>query len=160
MPPRLAKVTTDAQAAILSGLLERCGLEGGSDPYFWGEPVYWLVQVDAETVGFTGLHSIDWVSRRCRGQLWIAPEHRRKGYGSEALDARNWLAFNELNMNRVEWVVPEDKFGRLDMAQKRGEHLEGRLREVAYYDGKYHDYLCYSLLRSDGPPQDDYQRSE
>lgn len=144
----------------MSSMLDQCGDEGGKDPYFFGEPVWWLIRDGEATVGFTGIHSIDWVARRCRGSLWIAPEYRRRKYGSEALDARNAMLFDELNMNRIEWVVPETAMARLDMAAARGEHLEGRLREVVYQNGEYRDYLAYSLLRSDGPPQDDYERKD
>ena len=154
MPPdvRLTAVVTDEHKDLLSVMIGRTGTEAGLDPYATGEATYWLIEAkidDWQVAGYTGVHSINWVSRRCRGLLWILPEARRKGIGEAALRMRNALLFDQMNMNRIEWVVPIENAARVTLAAKMGQHCEGIAREAVWYDGKYHDYAMYSTIRAD-----------
>ena len=127
------------------------GMEAGLDPFEvpGGDSYFWIIEEDGSPVGFTGVHSINWVSRRCRGMLWIAPAWRRKGYGREALRQRNDILFDSYNMNRVEWATDTANAPMIAMGESLGHVREGTARQVAFYGGRYHDYALFSVIRSD-----------
>lgn len=149
MEINLIKPQSEEAEAELLKMVAVTGTEAGLDPYATGTPEYWLIHTEKGVAGYTGIHSVDFASRRCRGFLWIKPEFRKSGIGSAALIKRNTFLFNGMNMNRIEWVIPMDNEARIKMAEKLGQKQEGVLREVVYYEGKYHDYALYATLRSD-----------
>lgn len=150
---RLVPVATDEHKEMLATMIVKTGTEAGLDPYATGDSTYWLIEAKTDdgwfVSGYTGIHSVNWVSRRCRGLLWILPDARRKGIGEAALRMRNAMLFDQMNMNRIEWVVPIENSARVTLAAKMGQHCEGIAREAVWYDGKYHDYAMYSTIRSD-----------
>ena len=99
--------------------------------------------------GFTTIYAIDNVARRCRGSMWIHPDYRGGGIATEALKKRNAMLFDTLNMNRIESVASRDNGGSMKMLEAMGQTKEGILREAVYYDGKYHDLVCFATLRSE-----------
>lgn len=150
MPVTLRLVQSDDDREMLTALAERIGLDSAIDPYEGpGDSLYWFVEVAGSVVGVTGVHTINWPSRRCRGSLWIAPEHRRNGYGREALNARNRLLFDTYNMNRVEWAVATENADMMSLAADLAPKREGIVRQAVFYKGKYHDYALYAILRED-----------
>lgn len=76
----------------------------------------------------------------------LAPWHWGNGYATEA--ARAILAFGmaTLRPHRV-WAhcVPEN-IGSIHVLEKLGMRLEGRLREVEYYKGRWWDKLIFAIL--------------
>lgn len=145
---RLLMLDTAKDHADLKAMIERTGSDVGIDPYQTGRAEYWMIEVDGERVGYTGVHSIDFTSRRCRGIIWVAPEYRRQGIATEAVRLRNNLLFDRWNMNRVEWAVSLDNQGSQLFSKSRSyAHHEGTLKEAVYYDGRYHDVALYALTR-------------
>ena len=158
---RLTVPQTDEQHQMLSYLLSISGTEGGIDPYARDDDMaFWLVETEAfnvdtsgrpnyVTAGYTAISCIDNVARRCRGMLWVHPDFRGKGIATEALKKRNAMLFDEMNMHRIEWVVPIENDARLHIATKLGQRREGVLKEAVYYNGRYHDLGCFATLRSE-----------
>jgi RimJ/RimL family protein N-acetyltransferase len=150
----LAPVDSDDLQGTLRRLLSRAGTEVGIDPYAFGEPTYWLIESDQPKgrkviFGYTGAHSINWISRRCRGLIWIAPEYRRKGIGEAALRIRNDILFDQWNMNRVEWATLASNASLCALSKKLGQIPDGIARQASFHDGAYHDYALYGILRAE-----------
>lgn len=161
MNVRLRIPRTDADQELLELLIERCGTEGGVDPYARQEDMaFWLIEFESsrndtsgnaywDPAGYTAISNIDHVARRCRGALYIDPDYRGNGLGEEALKKRNAMLFDDLNMHRIEWVVPADNEARLHIAEKMGQKQEGILRQAAWWGGKYHDLVCFATLKDE-----------
>lgn len=147
-PLRLITVETDGQRAVLAEMVEQTGSEVGLDPYQTGPPTYWLIEVEGGYAGYTGIHSVNWKDRRCRGIIWVAPEYRRRGIATEAVRVRNDLLFDQWNLNRIEWAVSASNGASAVFSRVRSyARLEGTAKEAVYYDGKYHDVALYALTK-------------
>jgi RimJ/RimL family protein N-acetyltransferase len=72
-----------------------------------------------------------------------------KGYGTEVMRLMLRIGFGTLNLNRIFLRVDEDNKGGIRAYEKVGFIHEGRSRQAAYRDGKYHDMLVMSVLRSE-----------
>ena len=79
--------------------------------------------------------------------LW--PEHRRKGYGTQA--ARTLLDKSFLHnpghvasASAAEWNTPAKSF-----IKSLGFNETGRMRRIGMIDGHYFDILCFDLLKSE-----------
>jgi len=108
---RLLPIDDAARQGLVIGLLARTGVETGLDPCSFGETNYWLIEArDGDSsrrivCGYTGIHSVNWLSRLYRGVAWVTPEYRRQGIGEAALLIRNDIVFDQYGMNGVGWAT-------------------------------------------------------
>jgi RimJ/RimL family protein N-acetyltransferase len=75
--------------------------------------------------------------------------HQSQGYGTEATRLMVRYGFRELNLNRIGLTVYADNERGIRAYRRAGFVQEGRLREVYFRNGSYHDELQFSLLRSE-----------
>lgn len=79
----------------------------------------------------------------------IAHPYQKKGYGGEAIRwALEW-AFQHANMHRVSIGAFSFNEGAVRLYQRLGFVLEGRTRQCAWYNGKYHDTIEMGMLRDE-----------
>lgn len=100
-------------------------------------------------IGTCGLFAWNRHWRKCATGYEIAPEHVRMGLMAEALRAAFAWGFDHMALNRIEAQVHEDNQPSVNLLTRLGFQREGRLREVAFWSGRHHDLLQYSLLASD-----------
>ncbi len=105
-------------------------------------------------VGLAAVEWIEWTNGNAHLRLGIgAPEDRRKGYGTQALQMLLRFAFAELNLFRVTARVPEYNDGALALVRKFGFVEEVRRREALERDGHFWDLIVFGLLRSEWEEQ-------
>ncbi|MCQ4084914.1 GNAT family N-acetyltransferase [Streptomyces sp. RB6PN25] len=80
---------------------------------------------------------------------WTAKEHRGRGYTVEAGRAVCAWAFDELRVERLEWVAEAGNEGSRGVARKLGFVMEGTLRAKIVHAGTRRDAWTGSLLPSD-----------
>jgi RimJ/RimL family protein N-acetyltransferase len=83
------------------------------------------------------------------GLVIAEKELRGKGFGTEATLLLADMAFNQLNMHKVELFTRSDNKAAVSAVSKCGFKQEGRLREEVYFNGKYHDGVLFGLLRDE-----------
>ncbi len=59
------------------------------------------------------------------------------------------FGLKELELNRLEFLVPASNFSSQRVAQKVGAKFEGMLRQRLMIAGEPHDAVMYSLVRDD-----------
>lgn len=79
----------------------------------------------------------------------LAPEHRRKGYCTEAIALMVDYLFLSKEIERVQAMVMEENIGSKLALEKNGFTKEGVLRRLAFFVGRYWDITVYSILRSE-----------
>ena len=81
--------------------------------------------------------------------IWLLPEERGKGYGSEAqrLGAAYLLATTYLE--RIEAGTELDNVAEQRALEKAGFTREGVLRKSCFRDGEWRDMVVYSKLRGE-----------
>lgn len=103
-----------------------------------------------EPIGYTCATNIDYMNRKCEyGGIVISKELSGNGYAFEAgILFLNHL-FGELNMNMIYTFCREDHKVTIRLLEKSGFRIDGKIRDLVFKRGKFHNaYLC-TLLKSD-----------
>ena len=100
-------------------------------------------------IGTCSIFHIMQKCRRCEIGYGIAREHWRHGYMFEAVSALLKLAFEYLDMNRIEADIDPRNTASARSLEKLGFRREGRLRERWIVGDEISDSAIYGLLASD-----------
>ncbi|MBC7262948.1 MAG: GNAT family N-acetyltransferase [Chloroflexi bacterium] len=110
--------------------------------------IYAIETMDGIHIGNIGLHGINWKNRSATLGIIIGEkDYWGQGYGSDAIRTLLSVAFEEMNLNRVELVAFDFNARAIRCYEKCGFTVEGREREVLFREGKYHDQLRMSILQ-------------
>ncbi|MFD3259686.1 GNAT family N-acetyltransferase [Paenibacillus lentus] len=82
----------------------------------------------------------------------LHPDFRKRGFIKEALSALIDFGFEDMELNRIEARIEGSNQAAQRTLLSLGFRHEGTEREAEYDDGEFIDILCFSLLKSDGPP--------
>ncbi|NMM63306.1 GNAT family N-acetyltransferase [Clostridium sp. P21] len=104
-----------------------------------------------ETVGHIELLWIDRVNMSARiGRVLVGKEeYRNKGIGLQMINAILNIAFNELNLHRVDLGVFDFNLPAIACYKKAGFITEGNFRECRKINGKYWSLLNMSILEDE-----------
>ncbi|WP_406495774.1 GNAT family N-acetyltransferase [Streptomyces sp. NBC_00846] len=106
-----------------------------------------VVLPDGTPVGHVALTEQDVADGTAEVELMLAPQHRGRGYGTDAVDALTDLAFGELPMYRLQAVTHTDNAAALAVLVRSGFVQEGIRRSACLHRGRRHDVAVLSLLR-------------
>jgi RimJ/RimL family protein N-acetyltransferase len=81
--------------------------------------------------------------------IWIAPEHRGKGHGTESQRLGAAYLFAHTLMERVEAGTEADNVGEQRALEKAGFTREGVLRRACFRGGEWRDMVVFSKLRGE-----------
>ncbi len=102
--------------------------------------------VEDVLAGQISLKSIRWFNRKAELMFFLKEAFRGQGFGSKMLEMILEHVFKTMNFHRLEAEVYDYNIAAQHLLQKAGFTEEGRLREAKFFQGKYHDILCYGLL--------------
>lgn len=80
---------------------------------------------------------------------WIAPAVQGEGYGKEAVSLALDYVFRVYPHPAVYAKTLPDNDASRGLLESLGFSRDGRLREEAFWDGRYRDSIAYSLLREE-----------
>ncbi len=83
--------------------------------------------------------------------IWIGPDHRGKGHGTEAQRLGAAYLFDHTQMERVEASTEADNIAEQRALERAGFTREGVLRRACFRGGAWRDMVMYSKLRSEEP---------
>lgn len=104
---------------------------------------------DRQLIGTCGLFRWNKSWRNCVIGYEIKRAHQRQGYMREAVSAILDYGFDVMSLHRVQAETHPDNQASIGLATRLGFRFEGVHREQAYWDGRFHDLNCYSLLQHD-----------
>lgn len=81
--------------------------------------------------------------------VWIVPEHRGKGHGTEAQRLLAAYLFDHTYLERVEAGTEADNLGEQRSLEKAGFTREGVLRRSCFRGGAWRDMVLFSKLRGE-----------
>jgi RimJ/RimL family protein N-acetyltransferase len=81
--------------------------------------------------------------------IWVVPEHRGKGYGSEAQRLAAAYLFEHTILERVEAGTETGNVAEQRALEKAGFTREGVLRRACFRGGEWRDMVVYSKLRGE-----------
>ncbi len=86
--------------------------------------------------------------------IGLAPEFRGRGYGSDAQQLLVRYLFAHTPVNRVEATTEIANVAEQRALEKAGFTREGILRGASFRQGRYRDYVIYSVLRDEAKLED------
>mgnify|MGYP001231788537 FL=1 len=96
-------------------------------------------------IGNVGLHSIDFIHRRCLLGIIIGEkDYRGKGVGRFSWEFITNHAFKMLNLHKVYAYIFEENINSRKCAEKSGYIEEAKLLDYYYRNGKYQNCIIYS----------------
>ncbi|WP_159888638.1 GNAT family N-acetyltransferase [Paenibacillus puerhi] len=99
-------------------------------------------------IGCSGLHRIDWASRRFEIGYWLRSSCVGRGYMTEAVVAIEQFAIRELNANRIEIHCDSRNTRSARVAERAGYPLEATLRRNSIaVDGTLRDTMIFAKVR-------------
>jgi diamine N-acetyltransferase len=100
-------------------------------------------------IGNIYLRNIDWIDRQAEMQIWIGePEMRIKGYGTEAHFLLQQHAVKDLGLRRLYAYIQDGNPSR-KLAEKLGLTYEGTMRNYAFVNGAWKDFLIFAVCFDD-----------
>lgn len=81
--------------------------------------------------------------------IWIAPEHRGKGHGTEAQRLGAAYLFEHTMLERVEASTESDNTAEQRALERAGFSHEGVLRHACFRGGEWRDMVVFSKLRGE-----------
>ncbi len=101
-----------------------------------------------EFIGSSGLHRINWETRKFEIGYWVRTSQTGKGFMTEAALGITQFTINSLQANRVEIRCDTQNVRSARVAQKLGFTLEGILRNDRYDStGKLRNTMIFSKVR-------------
>ncbi|PWJ51154.1 Protein N-acetyltransferase, RimJ/RimL family [Quadrisphaera granulorum] len=99
-----------------------------------------------ELAGHVTLWGATWWDRSAELAIILGPDHQGRGLGPDAVAVLLRYAFDELGLHRVALKVWAYNDRALAAYRRAGFTEEGRLREVAFHAGTWHDHVIMSVL--------------
>lgn len=100
-------------------------------------------------IGFVRFHSIFWIHGTAIFTLSFADADLLRQYGPEALELIFCYGFCELNLYRLETILPSYRLEAIALFEGAGFLMEARRRQAAYRDGRLWDVLNYGILQAE-----------
>ena len=111
----------------------------------------WGIEVAGKSglIGTCGLFGWNRSWRKCTLGYELSREVEGQGYMSEALRVVIAWGWSQMSLNRIEAQVHPENASSVSLLRRLGFVQEGRLRQVGYWGGSFHDLYQYSLLKQD-----------
>ncbi|WP_333809751.1 GNAT family N-acetyltransferase [Flavobacterium sp.] len=98
-------------------------------------------------IGLMGFYRTQPENFRTELGYMISPEHKGKGYVTEAVKTLLDFAFNTLNFHSIEAVIDSRHIASERVLQKNGFEKEAHFKENFFYNNEFTDTVIYSLLK-------------
>jgi RimJ/RimL family protein N-acetyltransferase len=107
-----------------------------------------VLKETGQIIGSSGLHRIDWQSRKFEIGYWVRTSFEKQGYVTEAVHAITNYAIQELEANRIEIRCDSRNSRSARIAERSGFILEGILRkDNCDVNGLISDTMVFSKVR-------------
>jgi len=112
-----------------------------------------VVEVDGSLVGRVTWHVVEYGpgsnSNALRVGIALLPDARGRGIGAEAQRTLSEYLFSTTTAHRIEAGADIENLAEQRSLEKAGFTRDGLMREAQFRDGKRHDIVVFSRLRTD-----------
>jgi RimJ/RimL family protein N-acetyltransferase len=108
-----------------------------------------IENLDGECVGTMNSHTCNPRAGTFQYGISIKPEHRQKGYATEAIKLLLNYFFGELRYQKVNVFIYAFNASSLELHRKLGFREEGKLRQMIYTDGHYYDEFVLGMTANE-----------
>ncbi len=109
-----------------------------------------FIQSSNQLIGYAGICNISETNKSGEYFIFIGDKTKwGKGIGAEVTKEVLKTGFEKYALNRIMLTVSEPNIAGLKAYSKAGFKQEGRLRQAAFRDNKFHDKIIMSVLYSE-----------
>ncbi len=116
--------------------------------YAEGKALPCCIEYRGELVGAVGFNTIFPDTKRATVGYWLSPEYEGKGIMTRACQTLFELAFNELNLEKVQLSAAEGNQPSRSVAERLGMTLEGIITNSESLNGRIVDHAVYGLHKT------------
>lgn len=115
------------------------------------EAAFWLVEdkLTGNVIARISFQNFNWISASAQLQIEIYPEFKTQIVLAELIYAVATLAFEDLSLHRLEWLLMAKDEQSVAIAKALGFNHDGQYMSYFEFEGNWIDYQIYSLLVSD-----------
>lgn len=115
------------------------------------EAAFWLVEEKAtgNIIARISLQKFNWVNASAQLQIEIFAEFKTQDILAELTYAVATLAFEDLSLHRIEWLVMTSDSHTTDLVRGLGFNEDGCYNSYFEFEGSWVDYQVFSLLNTD-----------
>lgn len=124
-------------------------IQQAQQDYAAGTSMVCAMKLDEEIVGNICFKSIDHTVKKVEIGYWLSEQHQGKGVVTKSVAALIAMAFNELNMDKVELFVATENRPSRNVCERLGFALEAIITEAEALNGRVYDHVQYGLKRTD-----------
>jgi RimJ/RimL family protein N-acetyltransferase len=107
----------------------------------------WVIEsLQGEFAGTISTHHAERRNGNFKYGIGILEAHRRKGYAIQAIELVLRYYFSELRYRKALADVYSFNEPSIRLHERAGFTLEGRLRDMIYTEGRFHDLLIFGML--------------
>jgi ribosomal-protein-alanine N-acetyltransferase len=123
-------------------------------PFKTSRGIRWgiVMKGKSDLIGTCGLYDWNKASRRAEIGYDLNPACWGQGIMTEALRAILAYGFQQMNLNRVQAIIDSENPRSIRLVERLGFRKEGVLRERSYFEGRFRDDVCFSLLKKEWTP--------
>jgi len=103
-------------------------------------------------IGTSTLMHIDPDHRNAMLSLWIAPDHRGKGYGTEAAAESIRYGFDTIGLHQIYAIRLQENQLSAKLMKQLGMRQKGVLEEYFCHNETYHDCILHAIMEQDRLP--------
>lgn len=107
------------------------------------------IYFDDKFVGLVGLKDPDYDNKKVEIGYWLSESYQHKGIITRSCKKLIDIAFNKLEMNRIQIKVATENLKSQQVAERLGFKYEGIEREGELHKCGFLDLKVYSLLRNE-----------
>ena len=104
---------------------------------------------DGKPCGKIGLYDYNERVRAASLLYWVASGYRRQQIARNSTRLLLRYAFEDLNINRVQFFINTDNTQSVGLVKKLGCTYEGTLRDNDWVNGRFHTQVLYSCLANE-----------
>lgn len=112
-----------------------------------GENYPFVIKINNQICGFALLYEHKKINNSISVLYYINSKYRGKGIATLTVISLLKYAFEDLNINRVEFFINTDNHNSLKVVDSLGIRHEGTLLDNDFTNGKYHNQELYSVLK-------------
>jgi ribosomal-protein-alanine N-acetyltransferase len=115
------------------------------------EAAFWLVEekVTGKVIARISLQKFNWVHASAQLKIDIFSDFKTQAILAELIYAVATLAYEDLSLHRLEWLLLGQDQRSIDVAETCGFHHDGQLKSYFEFEGTWIDYQVFSLLKTD-----------
>jgi ribosomal-protein-serine acetyltransferase len=111
------------------------------------------VVVEGKVVGQIGFHNLDWTNKSTQLGYWLTARAQGKGLMTKCCRVFINHAFDQLGLNRVQINCNVENLRSRAIPERLGFQKEGIYRQVEWLNGRFGDWVVYSMLAEEWKKQ-------